>query len=85
MDSYRIIFFFGFFLISEILSPVSTDVTHGQHAISYVHSLKTREESYSENNLKIVSDRMKIPHDFNRNIFLDLIQYIEVSILVKML
>ncbi|VDH93001.1 Hypothetical predicted protein, partial [Mytilus galloprovincialis] len=81
MDLDKVVFIFGYLFIFVKFCPVSADGTHG-HALSVttVHGLKTTEESVNEENVKIRSEILKIPHDFNKIIYLDIVQYMETDV-----
>ena len=66
-------------------SSVAADVTHG-HAISMpmesqsVQSLENSVDSFSEENVKIYREVLKIPHDFTKITYLDIVQNFKVNI-----
>lgn len=77
----KLIFIFGYLLIFVKRSSVAADVTHG-HAISMesVQSLENSVDSFSEENVKIYREVLKIPHDFTKITYLDIVQSFKVNI-----
>lgn len=77
----KLIFIFGYLLIFVKRSSVAADVTHG-HAISMesVLSLENSVDSFSEENVKIYREVLKIPHDFTKITYLDIVQSFKVNI-----
>lgn len=81
MSLDKLIFIFGYFLIFVKRSSVTADVTHG-HTISMesVQSLENSVDSFSEENVKIYREVLKIPHDFTKTTYLDIVQNFKVNI-----
>lgn len=79
----KLIFIFGYLLIFVKRSSVAADVTHG-HAISMtmesVQILENSVDSFSEENVKIYREVLKIPHDFTKITYLDIVQSFKVNI-----
>lgn len=81
MDWNRLMTIFGYFLICVKSSPVSADVIHGHALVESVQSIEISVDSFSEHNMKIYSDILKIPNCFRKVIYLDIVQYIETDII----